>query len=69
MNFAKLKNLFANPQGVVSLLAAAVTVLGTTGIVDSGLSGALQTLLAAVLGVVTAAGHATASKKLAARKA
>lgn len=62
------KNLVKSPQGLVSLAAAAVVALGTAGIINTSLSNALQALLVAILGVVTAVGHTAASAKVAARQ-
>lgn len=62
------KQLLKSPQALVSAVSAAVAVLGTVGIVDTNLAGALQTLLMAALGVVTAVGHTAAAAKVAARQ-
>lgn len=62
------KQLVKSPQGLISLASAAVVALGTAGIVDTNLSNALQGLLVAVLGVVTAAGHTAASAKVTAKQ-
>jgi hypothetical protein len=60
---------FKTPQGAVSALSAIVAVLGTVGILSTDLSGALQSLLAAVLTVIVAAGHQTATVALVRRAA
>ncbi len=62
------KQLVKSPQGLVSLAAAAVVALGTAGIINTTLSNALQALLVAILGVVTAVGHTAASAKVAQRQ-
>lgn len=61
--------VFKSPQAVVSLLTAAVTAAGTAGLIDTDLSGAIQTLLVAVLGVVAAVTHVATSAKVAQRQA
>lgn len=62
------KQLLKSPQALVSGLSAAVAVLGTVGIVNTNLAGALQTLLMAALGVVTAMGHTAAAAKVTAKQ-
>lgn len=62
------KELVKSPQGLVSLAAAAVVALGTAGIINTDLSNALQSLLVALLGVMTAVGHTAASAKVANRQ-
>lgn len=61
--------VFKSPQAVVSLLVAAVTTAGTAGLIDTNLSGAIQSLLVAVLGVVAAVTHVSVSAKVAQRQA
>lgn len=61
--------VFKSPQAVVSLLTAAVTAAGTAGLIDTNLSGAIQSLLVAVLGVVAAVTHVGVSAKVAQRQA
>lgn len=61
--------VFKSPQAVISLLTAAVATAGTAGIINTQLTGALQTLLVAILGVISAVGHVTASAKVAQRQA
>ena len=63
------KSLIKSPQGLVSLVAAAVVALGTAGIINTTLSNAIQALLVAILGVVTAVGHTAATQKVAQRQA
>lgn len=59
--------VFKSPQAVISLLVAVVTTAGTAGLIDTNLSGAIQTLLVAVLGVISAITHVTVTTKLNAR--
>lgn len=61
--------VFKSPQAIVSLLVATVTTAGTAGLIDTDLSGAIQTLLVAILGVVAAVTHVGASAKVAQRQA
>jgi hypothetical protein len=61
--------VFKSPQAIVSLLVAVVTTAGTAGLIDTHLSGAIQTLLVAILGVISAVTHVTATAKLTARQA
>lgn len=61
--------VFKSPQALVSLLTAAVATAGTAGIINTTLAGAIQTLLVAVLGVVSAVTHVTVSAKVAQRQA
>ena len=63
------RKVFKSPQAVVSLLTAAVTAAGTAGLIDTDLSGAIQTLLVAILGVVAAVTHVGVSAKVAQRQA
>jgi hypothetical protein len=63
------RKIFKSPQAVVSLLVAAVTTAGTAGLIDTDLSGAIQTLLVAVLGVIAAVTHVSVSAKVAERQA
>lgn len=60
--------VFKSPQAVVSLLVAVVTTAGTAGLIDTSLSGAIQTLLVAILGVISAITHVTATAKLTQRE-
>jgi len=60
--------VFKSPQAVVSLLVAVVTTAGTAGLIDTNLSGAIQTLLVAILGVISAITHVTATAKLTQRE-
>jgi hypothetical protein len=53
------RQALTSPQAVVSLLTAAVTALATAGILDVKLAGSVQSLLVAVLSVITAATHVT----------
>lgn len=62
------KQLVKSPQGLISLASAAVVALGTAGIINTNLSNAIQGLLVAVLGVVTAAGHTAATAKVTAKQ-
>lgn len=62
------KQLVKSPQGLLSLASAAVVALGTAGIIDTSLSNAIQGLLVAALGVITAMGHTAASAKVAAKQ-
>jgi mannitol/fructose-specific phosphotransferase system IIA component len=62
------KAVLKSPQAAISFAATAVAVAGTAGIINTDLSGALQTLLSAVLGVVVAVGHSTVQTKTAAKK-
>lgn len=65
----KFSDIIKSPQLLISALAAGIAVLGTAGIITGVQGSALQALLTAVLGVVTAFGHATAAKTLEARAA
>ncbi len=62
------KQAVKSPQTLVSLAAAGVVSLGTAGIISESMSGALQTLLVAILGVVAAAGHTAATAKVTAKQ-
>lgn len=61
--------VFKSPQAVVSLLVTLVTAAGTAGLIDTSLSGAIQALLVAILGVVSAVTHVTVNTKLTQRQA
>lgn len=61
--------VFKSPQAIISLLTAAVTAAGTAGLIDTNLSGAIQTLLVSILGVIAAVTHVAASAKVAQRQA
>lgn len=61
--------VFKSPQAVISLLVAAVTTAGTAGLINTSLSGAVQSLLVAVLGVIAAVTHVSVSAKVAQRQA
>lgn len=61
-------SIIKSPQTVVSIVSAAVIALGTTGIIDAHLAGAIQSLLVAVLSVVTAVTHTTVNAKITARR-
>lgn len=61
--------VFKSPQTVISLLVAGVTAAGTVGLIDANLGGAIQTLLVAVLGVISAVTHVGVSAKVAHRRA
>lgn len=61
--------VFKSPQAIVSFFTAAVTAAGTAGLIDTNLSGAIQTLLVAVLSVFAAATHVGVSAKIAQRQA
>lgn len=63
------KAVLKSPESAVSFLAAVVAVAGTAGLINTDLSGALQTLLSALLSVLVALGHTTAQAKVAAKKA
>lgn len=63
------RKVLKSPQAVVSLLVAVVTTAGTAGLIDTDLSGAIQTLLVAILGVVAAVTHVSVSAKVAQRQA
>ncbi|WAL67162.1 hypothetical protein ORV05_05060 [Amycolatopsis cynarae] len=69
MNLKAFLSSFKTPAGIVSVLSTLVAVLGTAGILSTGLSGALQAALTAVLGVITATGHTVAVTALARRAA
>ena len=69
MNQINWKQVFKSPQAVVSVLSATVAVLGTAGILNTNLSSALQSLLMAALGVLTAATHTAVSAKVGAKEA
>lgn len=58
---------FKTPAGAVAALTAVVAVLGEVGILNAPLTGAIQTLLSAVLGVIVAAGGGKVAQ-LAARR-
>ena len=60
---------FRTPAGAISALSTVVAVLGTVGILDADLSGALQSLLAAILGVIVAIGHTVGVSAVAKRSA
>ncbi|MBX6360089.1 MAG: hypothetical protein IRZ03_08420 [Acidobacterium ailaaui] len=60
---------FRTPAGAISALSTVVAVLGTVGILDTDLSGALQALLTAVLGVIVAIGHTVGVSAVAKRSA
>lgn len=60
---------FRTPQGAVSALSAIVAVCGTVGILSTDLDGAVQTLLAAALTVIVAAGHQVTTVALVRRAA
>lgn len=64
MDIEKILAAFRTPQGAVSALAAIVAVLGTVGILNTDLAGALQGLLTALLAVIVAVGHTVASGAL-----
>ena len=53
---------FKTPAGAVAVLTAVVAVLGEVGILAAPLTGALQTLLSAILGVIVAAGAGKAAQ-------
>jgi hypothetical protein len=53
---------FKTPAGAVAGLTAVVAILGEVGILNAPLTGALQTLLSAVLGVIVAAGAGKAAQ-------
>ncbi len=56
--------VFKSPQAAISLLVAVVTTAGTVGLIDTDLSGAIQTLLVAILGVISAVTHVAATAKV-----
>jgi hypothetical protein len=60
--------VFKSPQAFISLLATAVTAAGTVGLIDTNLSGSIQALLIAILGVVSAVTHVAVNTKLTARQ-
>lgn len=60
--------VFKSPQTVISILIAAITAAGTAGLIGTDLSGAVQTLLVAVLGVISAVTHVSVSAKVAHRQ-
>lgn len=64
-----MKIKWKSPQALLSFVASAVAVAGTAGIIDTGLSGAIQTLLTAVLGLVVAVGHHAVQSKSIAKQA
>lgn len=64
----KYWNQFKTPAGAVASLTAIVAVLGEVGIMSQPLTGAVQTLLSAILGVIVAAGGAKTAQ-LASRRA
>ena len=61
--------VFKSPQALISLLATAVTAAGTVGLIDSHLSGAIQTLLVAILGVITTVTHVAVTTRVNAKQA
>lgn len=72
MNIDQIISQLKSPQAVVSFLSSLVAVLGTVGILNAPFTGALQAVLTAVLGLVVAFGHTSASValvRLAARRA
>lgn len=69
MNTINWGKVFKSPQAMVSLLVAVVTTAGTAGLIDTNLSGAIQTLLVAILGVISAVTHVAASAKVNQRQA
>jgi hypothetical protein len=58
---------FRTPAGAVAVLTAVVAVLGEFGILSAPLTGAVQTLLSAILAVLTAAGVGKAAQMAANR--
>lgn len=62
-------SVFKSPQAIISLLTAVVATAGTAGIINTTLTGAIQALLVAILGVVSAIGHVAASAKVVQRQA
>ena len=69
MNIEQLISQLKSPQAVVSFLSTLVAVLGTVGILNTNLTGALQAVLAAILGLLVALGHTSASVALVRRAA
>lgn len=64
MDIEKILAAFRTPQGILSTIAALVAVGGTLGILNSGMTTALQGLLSALLAVIVAAGHTAVSSAL-----
>lgn len=64
MNLKQILAAFKSPQGAISVITTVVTVLGTVGLLNTGLSTALEALLTAVLGVVMAVTHTTVTASL-----
>lgn len=69
VNTIEWGKVFKSPQAVVSVLVTLVTAAGTAGLIDTNLSGAIQTLLVAILGVISAVTHVTVNTKLTQRQA
>lgn len=61
--------IFTSPQAFISFLAVAVTAAGTAGLIDTNLSGAIQALLVAILGVISAVTHVAVTTKVSQRQA
>lgn len=62
------RQVLKSPQAAISTTSAAVAILGTAGILNTSLSSAIQSLLVAVLGVITSVGHTAVSAKVAAKQ-
>ena len=60
---------FKTPAGAIAALTGVVAVLGEVGILSAPLTGSLQTLLSAILGVITVAGAGAAARSAATRTA
>ena len=68
MNLKTVKDALKSPQAAMSFLATIVSVLGTVGIINTDLSGAIQTVLTAVLGLIVVLTHSTVSAKSVAKQ-
>lgn len=64
MDIEKILSAFRTPQGAVSSIAAIVAILGEVGILNTGLTTAVQGLLSAVLALIVAVTHTTVTGRL-----
>lgn len=60
---------FKTAAGAIAALTAVVAILGEVGILNAPLTGALQTVLSAILGLLVAAGVAKGAQSAAKRAA
>lgn len=64
MSLQQLVAAFKSPQGALSVVTTIVTILGTVGLLNAGLTTALTSLCTAILGVIMAVTHATVTTKI-----